>query len=235
MMAFVCVVCICIMEPLRYKVNDILLTHNITSVFFLHHSPSNLVLVGPQYVGWWHLPVQLFPILNQNPYENAELFGVVRDPYDRMVSEFYYICTLKVMSWRPDQCDRNRLSDVNYMNEWLRNKIRNRETDSGRSYLIDNGHFTPQYDYIFGPHQVRMLDYVLFMDREHFNDDFQTLMEAYELPNVKLQKLNALGATARSSTATHLDTSHLDTPTIQWIHNMYPDDFSIGSYVKKSI
>lgn len=137
------------------------------------------------------------------------------------------------MSWRPDQCDRSRLSDVNYMNEWLSNKIRNRETDSGRSYLIDNGHFTPQYDYIYGPNQVRMLDYVLFMDSEHFNENFATLMQAYELPNVKLQKLNALGAAARGDT--HFDTSHLDNKTIQWIHNMYPDDFSIGGYAKKPI
>ena len=222
-------------------------THDLRQTFifthqFLHSSTFQnirtlyyryILLTGPQYVGWWHLPVQLFPIANNNPYENAELFGVVRDPYDRMVSEFYYICTLKVMSWRPDQCDRSRLSDVNYMNEWLSQKIRNRETDSGSSYLIDNGHFTPQYDYIYGPNQVRMLDYVLFMDQEQFNEDFQTLMNAYGLPQVQLKKLNALGATARSDT--HLDTSHLDPKTIQWIHNMYPDDFSIGGYTKKSI
>ena len=43
----------------------------------------------------------------------------------------------------------------------------------------------------------------------------------------------AMGATARSDT--HLDTSHLDPKTIQWIHNMYPDDFAIGGYTKKSI
>ena len=193
----------------------------------------DIVRTGPPYVGWWHLPVQLFPIANNNPYKNAELFGVVRDPYDRMVSEFYYICTLKVMKWRPDQCDRSRLSEATYMNEWLSKKIRNRETDSGRSYLIDNGHFTPQHDYIYGPNQVRMLDYVLFMDSEQFNDDFATLMNAYDLPNVQLKKLNALGSTARGDD--HLNTTHLDTKTIQWIHNMYPDDFAIGGYEKKSI
>jgi hypothetical protein len=149
-----------------------------------------------------------------------------------MVSEFYYICTLKVFDWRPDQCHRKMLSNKSYMNEWLSKKIRNRETDSGRSYLIDNGHFTPQYDYIFGPHQVRMLDYVLFMDQDNFNDQFHTLMDAYDLPNVRLQKINALGATAR--TEDHLDVHHLDTTTVQWIHNMYPDDFAPLGYEKMS-
>jgi hypothetical protein len=191
-----------------------------------------VLYVGPQYFGWWHLPAQLFPIANSNPYQNAELFGVIRDPYDRMVSEFYYICTLKVFDWRPDQCDRNKLSDEQYMNEWLSAKIRNRETDSGRSYLVDNGHFTPQHDFVFGPHGVRMLDYVLTMDGINFNNQFHHLMDSYQLPKVKLQKINALGATARSND--HLEVRHIDTSTVQWIHNMYPDDFALGGYAKKS-
>jgi Sulfotransferase family len=184
-------------------------------------------------VGWWHVPAQLFPVVGSNPYQNAELFGVIRDPYDRMVSEFYYICTLKVIpGWRPDQCNRTQLTDPVYMNAWLQEKIQHRETDSGRAYLIDNGHFTPQYDFIFGPHNVRMLDYVLRMDdAPQFAQQFEQLMAAYELPQVQLQKLNALGAAARTND--HLTVEHLDDTTIQWIHNMYPEDFALGRYARK--
>lgn len=192
-----------------------------------------LAMAGPQYVGWWHLPAQLFPIAGSNPYQNAELFGVIRDPYDRMVSEFYYICTLKVIDgWRPDQCNRTQLSDPSYMNAWLQDKIQHRETDSGRAYMVDNGHFTPQYDFIFGPHNVRMLDYVLRMDdAAEFAQQFEQLMAAYALPQVQLQKLNALGAAAR--TTDHLTVEHFDANTRQWIHTMYPDDFALGAYVLK--
>jgi len=41
----------------------------------------------PRNYGWWHLPAQLFPMARSNPYQGAELFAIVRDPFDRLVSE----------------------------------------------------------------------------------------------------------------------------------------------------
>ena len=41
----------------------------------------------PRNYGWWHLPAQLFPMAHSNPYAGAELFAIVRDPFDRLVSE----------------------------------------------------------------------------------------------------------------------------------------------------
>jgi Sulfotransferase family len=189
-----------------------------------------LLFSGPQYVGWWHLPAQFFPLATNDPYQDAELFGVIRDPYDRMVSEFYYICTLKVFDWRPDQCDRSRLSDASYMNKWLTRKIQNRARDSGLSFLVDNGHFTPQYDFVVGPHQVRMLDYVLKLDEETLADDFHKLMTAFGLSKVQLQKLNALGAAARGDSSTHLNVEHLDATSLAVINELYSLDFSLGDY-----
>jgi hypothetical protein len=182
----------------------------------------------PRNTGWWHVPSQLFPMQDINPYQGAELFGAIRDPYERMVSEFYYICTLKVLSWRPDQCDRTRLFDKEYMNEWLRAKMKDQLKDpSGLSYLRDNGHFTSQYDFIFGPHQVRMIDHVLPIDDADLSEKFSRLMEAFSLDKVKLQKLNALGAAARESGA-HLEVEHLDQQTLACIDELYEKDFMLG-------
>lgn len=150
-----------------------------------------------------------------------------------MVSEFYYICTLKVFDWRPDQCDRSKLSDPNYMNEWLTRKLNDREQDSGLAFLIDNGHFTPQYDFIFGPNEVRMVDHVLTMNEETLADDFHTLMKAFDLTKVQLQKLNALGAAARGNSDTHLDVNHLDATALRSINEMYRNDFSLGDYAMR--
>ena len=196
----------------------------------------HLVLhTGPEHVGWWHLPAFLFPLANTNPYQNSELFGVIRNPYDRMVSEFYYICTLKVMSWRTDQCDRDRLFDEAYMNEWLSQKMQNRQRDSGKAYLEDNGHFTPQYEFIFGPHEVRMLDYVLQMDNGKLTEDFERLMHAFGLDQVQLQKVNALGAADRGDSQTHLDVHNLTETSLTSIHELYAHDFSHIGYEKRSI
>jgi hypothetical protein len=151
-----------------------------------------------------------------------------------MVSEFYYICTLKVFDWRPDQCDRSKLFDAKYMNEWLSRKLNDRERDSGLAYMMDNGHFTPQYEFIFGPHDVRMLDYVLRMNDETLSEDFHKLMYAFGLDKIKLKKINALGAATRGDSNTHLDVHHLDATALQSIHEMYPNDFFIGSYEKRN-
>lgn len=118
------------------------------------------------------------------------------------------------------------------MNEWLSQKLRDRERDSGMAYAMDNGHFTPQYEFIFGPHEVRMLDYVLQMDNGRLSEDFERLMHAYGLDKVKLKKVNALGAAERGDAQTHLDVHNLTETSLKWIHDLYEHDFAYGGYEK---
>lgn len=180
----------------------------------------------PQHVGWWHVPPHFFPVAGADPYQGAELFAVVRDPYDRMLSEFIYICTLKVFDWRPDQCNRTRLLEPEYMNDWLRSKLTSRAKHSGaRLYLADNGHFTPQYDFLIAPNEVRMVDYVLRLGGG-LDADFDSLMKAFRLSHLKLKKLNALGAEPRSEQ--HLSVADLGKETLDIIHETYPGDFKLG-------
>jgi hypothetical protein len=182
----------------------------------------------PRNYGWWHLPVQLFPMAGANPYDGAELFAVIRDPFDRLVSEFYYICQLKVFSWRPDQCDRNRLFDKAYMNEWLQNKLSHKNFSEAQSYIQDNGHFTPQYDFLVNRHGVRMVDYVLRM--EELPEQFHQLMDAYSLDiRMEDKKMNA----ARNST-THLEVEDLDETTIKAVRRVFPNDFDLSPFYKKT-
>ena len=190
----------------------------------------------PIHVGYWHLPRFLFPACDVDPYQRAETFGVVREPYDRMVSEFYYICTLKIFDWRPDQCKRDKLHEKQYMNKWLTRKIQQNSILVGDGetseqavhpaiqYLGDNGHFTPQYDFIVGPNQVRYVDFVLTL--EHLADSFGELMAAFGLDKLKLKKMNALGAVSRDDAK--LTTAHLSPETIQLMHERFEHDFLFG-------
>jgi hypothetical protein len=81
---------------------------------------------------------------------------------------------------------------------------------------MDNGHFTPQYEFIFAPNEVRMLDYILKMIDEKLTQEFHKLpvMRAFGHNKIQLQKINALGAAARDSKA-HLDVDHLDVAALQ--------------------
>jgi Sulfotransferase family len=161
-----------------------------------------------------------------NPYDGAELFGVVRNPYERAVSEFYYICSLKVLDWRPDQCDRSKLFNASYMNQWLRDKMNDREEHSALAYLSDNGHFTPQHQFVVGPYDVRMVDYVLHLD-ENLEEEFHQLMKAFRLYRVRLKKMNAISAEARD-TDRHLTVADLDDETHEVINRLFRRDFELG-------
>lgn len=143
----------------------------------------------PRKVGYWHLPPQLFPLLGSNPYEGSDLFVVLRDPRDKLVSEFLYVChKSKNRSWDTKQVDCNQTSmdDPRYMNEWITDKIRRLPTGQdmmARDYLDQNGHYTPQSQFIFADNGVRMVDYVLRM--EDLSTELPRLMKAFGM-NVKL-------------------------------------------------
>jgi hypothetical protein len=134
-----------------------------------------------------------------------------------------------VLSWRPDQCDRDRLFEPEYMNEWLQNKLSHKNFSKAETYLQDNGHFTPQYDFLVTQHGVRMVDYVLNM--EELPDQFHHLMDAFNLP-LRMKSSHKMNV-ARTST-THLDVHHLDKKTVSSVQKVFPNDFDLSPLYEKA-
>ena len=62
----------------------------------------------------------------------------------------------------------------------------------------------------------------------NLNAQFHTLTSAYGLADVRLQKLNALGAESREDQLSQLNTDDLNPETIRWIHDHYTNDFGLG-------
>jgi hypothetical protein len=175
----------------------------------------------PSKIGYWHLPPQFFPLKGINPYENFDLFAVARDPRDRLVSEFLYVCKKKQNSnWNAIACDQSRIQDKRYFNQWLQEKL-SVNRSSAADYLDQNGHYTPQYDFIVANGNVRMIDYVLRM--QDLKTEFQPLMDAYGIhAALPTKKRN----TARNETA-DLSVEHIGKKTDNMLVQIYEHDFDL--------
>jgi len=166
----------------------------------------------------WHFPRHNFPLGNVDPYRGREIFVVVRDVYDRMVSEFHHQC-------RHDRCAKSRVRSREYLNEWIRKKVRPRR---GKQHK----HRVPQYS--FAVHdEVRYADHVLHL--ENIGDEFERLMGAYGLGDrIKLapvrSNVNSLGIGDTEDTVRPLDASDLDSETVQMLNDVFADDFRAFGY-----
>lgn len=154
----------------------------------------------------WHTPHHWF---YKNPYANNATFCVVRNPYDRVVSE--YFCR-----WGGYRGKKNKNSAVT-MNEYIQQKVR-------KSIQNHRGaHFLPQHMYVYNKQEEKVVDHVLRF--ENLNDDFSALMNLYDLPIELPQKKNA-----RNMTKSILTVANLTEKTIQVINEVYEQDFNRFGY-----
>ncbi|KAL3935563.1 MAG: hypothetical protein SGBAC_008942 [Bacillariaceae sp.] len=181
----------------------------------------------PMKVGYWHIPPYYFPLMGSNPYRNVDLFAIIRDPLERLLSEFYYVCRkkLKPEYWDIIDCNRTRVHEPEYLNYWLRREINNSKssldmTRTAKDVLFRNGHYTPQYDFLVSPDQVRMVDYVMHM--KNLKDEFQPLMDAYGI-NAAMPPRKANVAHEERD----LSAEHLDHDTNAMVNDRYGKDFEL--------
>jgi Sulfotransferase family len=155
-----------------------------------------------------------------NPYHDAALFAIVRNPYEKVISEYYHIKgerkhhDIDNTALADDANNSRGVHDAAVMNRWLDAHLApmmkmmldvyntttttttaTTSTESPQTiihgaavYYQRDGHFIPQYDYIFDnaqpqPHNSRrVVHHVLHF--EHLHADFAKLMAAYNLSTV---------------------------------------------------
>mmetsp|Transcript_86613 Transcript_86613/g.250126 ORF Transcript_86613/g.250126 Transcript_86613/m.250126 type:complete len:260 (-) Transcript_86613:8-787(-) len=94
-----------------------------------------------------HTPIQYLHLDICNPYEGRDVFVVVRNPYDRWLSEYYYYCTKMTET----QCDKTKLNDREYMNKWIqkRLKLKQKCDPEDKCYTRHANHEIAQYDFVY--------------------------------------------------------------------------------------
>lgn len=106
---------------------------------------------------WWHNPEQR--------HDGSYTFAIVRNPYDRIVSEYNYKVFNPFCKNDPDK-----------LNQWIKNKF------SAINHLphIHDNHFVPQYKFIFDKNGNKKVDFVL--NYENLKNEFNELMKMFNLP-----------------------------------------------------
>lgn len=165
--------------------------------------PEHMESVQSDVCSYWHTPPKQF---NSNSfYNNDETFCVIRDPVDRMVSEFAYR--------HKGKKERN---DKVYMNQWLREHLSNTYNTNGGGL---NCHFLPQHHFIYDDNGKKTCHNVLRFD--NLTNEFNDLMNKHEY-DIRLDDKKKDNKSNSVLTAKDVDEEN-----IRMIHEIYKRDFDI--------
>ena len=140
--------------------------------------------------------------LNENVYKNNNTFVVVRNPFERIVSEYNYVC--KNNKKTPNRDELNQFVKTNLL------ITNNKKYDC---------HFIPQNDYI----KAADVNNILYF--ENLESDFKKLSKKYNLGFNLSKKSNV-----SSNINGHVNSNDLNTESRNLIKNYYSDDFKYLNY-----
>lgn len=165
-----------------------------------------------EYGSRWHTP--FLWIKNYELKQKYDWFTVVRNPYDRLLSEFYWVPLFKK---KPrffrfyDPYDQS----IESFNQKIRSFI---NTPLKHHWKYDF-HYTPQYLYIDNSTTIHIIKF------ENLKKEFDSLMKSYDI-NLTLDI-----HTNTSNKFYSID--HFDSDTIALINKVYDQDFIMFNYDKR--
>lgn len=161
----------------------------------------------------WHIPIQFHS--KPSYVENKRTFAIVRNPYERMISE-YYSKWGGLMSGHVDR-ENVDINDRTVMNRFLMGKATQKERHAT--------HYRPQHEYIYDENGRKIVDHVLRF--ENIQEEFPKLMALYGLENkVVLES----GGRTNAAENKRLGFQDLDVETVQAINRLYQKDFELLGY-----
>ena len=173
--------------------------------------PAGLKFIGEP----WHSPPHW---QEPNRMEGADTFLVVRNPYDRIISE-YYCSSYGYKGPNPD--------DPDVFNNWI----------DGNVTLVTqelHGHMLPQHYYVYDENGIKVVDHILRY--ENLAEEFDNLMREYRIPITMPPKSSkTVHHTYRlrgSEKKRIFKVGDISAANIKLINNVYDRDFEYFRYPK---
>ena len=150
----------------------------------------------------------------RNPYYiyNKNNFTIVRNPYDRIISEFFYRLKLKLMNY-----DNN----IEGFKQWLEYIFKEYKKDK---HIYDN-HILPQTEYVYDKNNKKRIEYVFKLE-DNINEKLDNLFKQYNL-NIDIKMLEHNNKSNKTFGKKDLDQITLDS-----IYEFYKRDFKLLGYDK---
>ena len=170
--------------------------------------------------GWHH---NLFPNVRLDLKQKYDWFMVVRNPYERLISELY-------CRWGgPQPAGRILELDNNSINLFLKKKL----LHVVNNHKICNGHYFEQHKYFDNDIKINIIHF------ENLEKEFDLLMKKYKL-NVKLdnvynESIKPKKITVNDNSLTKFTVNDLSEELINLINDIYDKDFEMFGYKKINI
>lgn len=187
-------------------------------------------------ISCYHKPLKYFDETEiKKILDKVTLFAVVRNPYDRIISDFNFWIKIYERHFTKKNIHKNKRYLLNQFNLLLSGDVQS--NDERLNTYIHNVLSKPDLHNWMDSHLIPMHEYVVFDNKliindliyfEHLNKEFNMLIKKHNL-KIPLDKLNKCKL---NKTHGQLSIKNLDKQSIELINKIYHYDFVYFNYKK---